>query len=60
MLGHAHPDVTRAVIDSVTQGLTCGVETESAVIAAETMAAMIPGFGQVRFAPTGTEAYGTG
>jgi len=56
MLGHAHPDVTRAVIDSVTQGLTCGVETESAVIAAETMAAMIPGFGQVRFAPTGTEA----
>lgn len=56
MLGHAHPAVTKAVVNSAEDGLTCGTETADAVTAVETLAAMIPGFGQVRFAPTGTEA----
>jgi len=56
MLGHAHPAVTSAVIRSARDGLTCGTETADAVTAVETLAQMVPDFGQVRFAPTGTEA----
>ncbi len=56
MLGHAHPVITDAVVQSVTDGLTCGTETATAVRAAETLAGIVPDFGQVRFAVTGTEA----
>lgn len=56
MLGHAHPVITDAVVRSVTDGLTCGTETATAVEAVETLRTMIPDFGLVRFAVTGTEA----
>jgi glutamate-1-semialdehyde 2,1-aminomutase len=56
MLGHARAEVDEAVADAVRAGLTTGVETEAAVVAVERLAAMIPDFGQVRFANTGTEA----
>ncbi|MFG1709484.1 aspartate aminotransferase family protein [Nonomuraea sp. M3C6] len=56
MLGHSHPDVDEAVTAAVRQGLTTGVETEAAVNAAERLAGMIPDFGRVKFANTGTEA----
>lgn len=56
MLGHACPDVDAAVADAVSRGLTTGVETEAAVTAVELLSGMIPDFGRVRFANTGTEA----
>ncbi|WP_158578638.1 aspartate aminotransferase family protein [Spongiactinospora rosea] len=56
LLGHAHPQVDDAVCAAVRSGLTTGVETEAAVVAAELMAQIIPDFGKVRFANTGTEA----
>ncbi|MGW4792659.1 aspartate aminotransferase family protein [Nonomuraea sp. NPDC004297] len=56
MLGHAHPAVTDAVTTAVRHGLTTGVETEAAVTAAEHLARIIPDFGRVKFANTGTEA----
>lgn len=56
MLGHARAEVDEAVAGAVRAGLTTGVETEAAVLAVERLAAIIPDFGQVRFANTGTEA----
>jgi len=56
VLGHAHPGVGRAVREAVDSGLTAGYETAASVEAAALMAEMIPGFGKVRFANTGTEA----
>ncbi|MBF8185289.1 aminotransferase class III-fold pyridoxal phosphate-dependent enzyme [Nonomuraea sp. K274] len=56
MLGHRHPDVDAAVTAAVSRGLTTGVETEDAVHAVERLAGMIPDFGRVKFANTGTEA----
>lgn len=56
MLGHAHPAVNDAVAAAVRDGLTTGAETPAAVEAVEHLAAMVPEFGLVRFANTGTEA----
>lgn len=56
MLGHGHPAVTEAVSAVVNSGLSCGIETELAVVAAEMIADMLPGQVQVRFANSGTEA----
>lgn len=56
MLGHGHPAVTEAVSAVINSGLSCGVETELGVVAAEKIAHMLPGQVQVRFANSGTEA----
>jgi glutamate-1-semialdehyde 2,1-aminomutase len=56
LLGHAHPEVDAAVAGAVRDGLTTGLETPAAVSAVERLAAIVPDFGQVRFANTGTEA----
>jgi glutamate-1-semialdehyde 2,1-aminomutase len=56
MLGHACREVDDAVCAAIRSGLTAGVETAAAVDAVEAMARIIPDFGQVRFANTGTEA----
>ena len=55
-LGHARAEVDAAVIDTIRSGLTTGVETAAAVEAAESLAAVIPDCGMIRFANTGTEA----
>lgn len=56
MLGHAHPGVTEAVASAIASGLTTGYESRLALEAAELLAEIVPGFGRVRFANTGTEA----
>jgi len=56
MLGHAHPGVTEAVTSAIASGLTTGYESRLALEAAELLAEIVPGFGRVRFANTGTEA----
>jgi glutamate-1-semialdehyde 2,1-aminomutase len=56
ILGHRHPEVTEAVRRVLERGLTCGLETDLAVEAAERFTAMFPTPVHVRFATTGTEA----
>lgn len=56
MLGHGDHEVDDAAAAAVRAGLTTGMETEAAVRVAEQLAAVIPDFGQVRLANTGTEA----
>lgn len=55
-LGYARAEVDAAVMDAIRNGLTTGVETAAAVDAAESLAAVIPDCGMIRFANTGTEA----
>lgn len=56
VLGHGHSAVTESVQRAVARGLTCGVEWERAVEAAEAFLRCVPGMDLVRFANTGTEA----
>ncbi len=56
MLGHADPRVAAAVAAAVESGVTTGYESPASVEAAELLAAIVPDFGRVRFANTGTEA----
>lgn len=56
VLGHGYPRVTDAVRRALESGVTAGYETALAVEVVELLAELVPGFGQVRFANTGTEA----
>ncbi|HEX6447435.1 MAG TPA: aminotransferase class III-fold pyridoxal phosphate-dependent enzyme, partial [Streptosporangiales bacterium] len=56
LLGHSNPAVDDAVVRAVRAGLTTGVETAAAVEVVEALAGIIPHFGKVRLANTGTEA----
>jgi glutamate-1-semialdehyde 2,1-aminomutase len=56
MLGHAHPSVSAAVTHALHCGLTTGYETRTANEVVQLLASMVPSFGKVRFANTGTEA----
>ncbi|MCL4723226.1 MAG: aminotransferase class III-fold pyridoxal phosphate-dependent enzyme, partial [Rhodocyclaceae bacterium] len=56
VLGHAHPDVLRAVHDAVSRGLTFGAPTEAEVEMAELLTALLPGLDMVRLVSSGTEA----
>ena len=55
-LGYGRAEVDAAVMDVIRSGVTTGVETATAVEAAESLAAAIPNCGMIRFANTGTEA----
>lgn len=56
ILGHGDPGVAEAVRRVLDRGITCGLETDLAVEAAERFVRMFPTPVQVRFATTGTEA----
>lgn len=56
LLGHNHPGVQAAVAEALRNGITCGLETESALRAAELFLQLVPAAEQVRFTNTGTEA----
>ena len=56
MLGHAYPAVTEAVAAALATGVTTGYEWAHGIEAAELLAELVPDFGLVRFANTGTEA----
>lgn len=60
ILGHRHPEVTKAVTDAITEYGTCfGLPYELEIEAAEKVVAAVPGLEQVRFTNSGSEAVGT-
>jgi glutamate-1-semialdehyde 2,1-aminomutase len=56
ILGHAHPGVVEAVIETVRKGATFGAPTELELRLAETVVATFPSIEMVRFVSSGTEA----
>ena len=56
ILGHAQPDVVRAVQDAATRGLSYGAPTELEVRFAEAIRARYPSIAKVRCTSSGTEA----
>ena len=55
-IGHAHPDVTAAVIDQVPKGTTFFANNPAGVHLAEAIVAAFPCADQVRFVSSGSEA----
>jgi glutamate-1-semialdehyde 2,1-aminomutase len=56
IVGHAHPDVVRAVQEAAALGLSFGAPTEREVEMAELIRGLLPSIEQVRLASSGTEA----
>jgi glutamate-1-semialdehyde 2,1-aminomutase len=56
ILGHAHPDVVRAVQETARNGLSFGAPTEAEIEMAETLCALLPSIELVRLVSSGTEA----
>lgn len=56
ILGHAHPEVVRAVQEAAVHGLSYGAPTEAEVEIAEMLIARMPSIEQVRLVSSGTEA----
>ncbi len=56
ILGHADPDVIRAVQDTAANGLSFGAPTEMELVMAEKIASILPSIEKVRLVSSGTEA----
>lgn len=56
VLGHAHPEVINAVIETAKFGLSFGAPTERETTLAEKLCTLIPNMNMVRFVSSGTEA----
>ncbi|MCL2657034.1 MAG: glutamate-1-semialdehyde 2,1-aminomutase [Betaproteobacteria bacterium] len=56
ILGHAHPDVIRAVQEKAALGLSFGAPTEIEVEMAELLCKLVPNLEMVRLVSSGTEA----
>ena len=56
ILGHAHPDVVRAVQEMAVHGLSFGAPTETEIVMAETLVRRLPSIEMVRLVSSGTEA----
>ena len=56
ILGHAHPDVVKAVQDAAVGGLSFGAPTEGEIVIAEEICKLLPSVEQVRLVSSGTEA----
>ncbi len=56
ILGHAHPDVIKAVCEVAQNGLSFGAPTEAEIILAERVKALMPSIELVRMVSSGTEA----
>ncbi|QZA81388.1 glutamate-1-semialdehyde 2,1-aminomutase [Deefgea piscis] len=56
ILGHAHPKVIEAVIDTAKNGMSFGAPTEAEVTIADVLCEMLPSLEQVRLVSSGTEA----
>jgi glutamate-1-semialdehyde 2,1-aminomutase len=56
ILGHAHPEVIRAVQESAVDGLSFGAPTAAEYAMAERITALVPSIEQVRLVSSGTEA----
>jgi glutamate-1-semialdehyde 2,1-aminomutase len=56
ILGHAHPEVVKAVQDAAVHGLSYGAPTETEIVIAEMLIERMPSLEQVRLTSSGTEA----
>ena len=56
ILGHAHPEVVRAVQDAAAEGLSFGAPTEREVEMADLLCELVPSMDMVRLVSSGTEA----
>ena len=56
ILGHAHPDVVRAVVEAAAKGLSFGAPTETEIEMAEKLCRLVPSIELVRLVSSGTEA----
>ncbi|WP_434631523.1 glutamate-1-semialdehyde 2,1-aminomutase [Chromobacterium sp. CV08] len=56
IVGHAHPDVVKAVQDAAVGGLSFGAPTEGEVVIAEEICKLLPSVERVRLVSSGTEA----
>ena len=56
IVGHAHPEVVKAVQDAAARGLSFGAPTEGEVLMAEEICRLVPSIEQVRLVSSGTEA----
>jgi len=56
ILGHAHPEVVRAVQDAARSGLSFGAPTEAEIEIAEALCRLLPSLELVRLVSSGTEA----
>jgi glutamate-1-semialdehyde 2,1-aminomutase len=56
LLGHAHPDIERALANALPRGLVFGLASPHEVELAERITARVPGCEMVRFVVSGTEA----
>ena len=56
ILGHAHPVITAAIVETATNGVLYGTPTEKEVRFAKMLRKAIPSMEQIRFVNSGTEA----
>jgi glutamate-1-semialdehyde 2,1-aminomutase len=56
ILGHADPDVVKAVQDAATRGLSFGAPTEAEIDLADLLVKLVPSMDMVRLVSSGTEA----
>jgi glutamate-1-semialdehyde 2,1-aminomutase len=56
IVGHAHPEVVRAVQEAAARGVSFGAPTEAEVEMAEELIQLVPSMEQVRLVSSGTEA----
>lgn len=56
IVGHAHPEVVRAVQEAAARGLSFGAPTEGEIEMAEEICKLVPSVEQVRLVSSGTEA----
>jgi glutamate-1-semialdehyde 2,1-aminomutase len=56
ILGHAHPEILRAITDTAARGTSFGAPCEQEIQLAEYVTSSYPGLEQVRFVSSGTEA----
>jgi glutamate-1-semialdehyde 2,1-aminomutase len=56
ILGHAEPDVVRAVQEAAAKGLSFGAPTEAEIELAELLVKLVPSMDMVRLVSSGTEA----
>lgn len=56
IVGHAHPEVVKAVQAAAARGLSFGAPTEGEILMAEAICRIVPSIEQVRLVSSGTEA----
>jgi glutamate-1-semialdehyde 2,1-aminomutase len=56
LLGHAHPNVVKAITNAAAHGTSFGTPTESETELAELICSLVPSIERVRFTSSGTEA----